>query len=168
MKGKILFKEEQSFVGTWIFYLFIAISTLSIGGAAMGLMHTNKPGSYVGLIIAVIVAGVVLVLFIISKLHLIVDEQAIYYRYPPFVNSEKKLTQNDIKEVFVRTYSPIWEYGGWGYRVRLSKGKALNVSGNQGLQLILKDGKKLLIGTRKAKSLESVIRRLKDNWEMNG
>lgn len=42
------------------------------------------------------------------------------------------------------------DYGGWGFRFGLfGKGRALNVSGNKGIQLVLTDGTRLLIGTNK-------------------
>ena len=59
----------------------------------------------------------------------------------------------------VRRYSPILEYGGWGYRPGRKK-LALNVSGNQGLEIKFRNGRKLMIGTQKREDLERVIRRL--------
>ena len=48
------------------------------------------------------------------------------------------------------TYNPIMDFGGWGYRVSWKgKGTALNVKGNKGIELILKNGKKITIGTQK-------------------
>ncbi|WP_425392635.1 hypothetical protein [Ekhidna sp.] len=169
MKGKIQFKEEQSFIGTWMFYLVIGITTLSFIGASITIwLNETKEEGIIGLIIAGVVCGGVVVLFIYSKLYVTIDDRAIYYRYPPFVNSEHKLTQTDIKEVYVREYNPIWEYGGWGYRIRPGKGRALNVSGNQGLQLELSNGKKILLGTQKPEAMKQAVRRLKENWGLDG
>ena len=169
MKGKVLFKEEQSFVGTWMFYLVIIVCVLATLGAAIPIWldkETNE--GIIGVTIAGVVCFGVIMLFIYSKLYVTIDERAIYYRYPPFVNSEKTLTKTDIKEAYVRKYEPIWEYGGWGYRIRPGKGRAMNVSGNQGLQLILSDGKQLLIGTQKPEQMRQAVRRLKENWGIDG
>ena len=63
-----------------------------------------------------------------------------------------------ISKVYVRKYSPLADYGGWGLRFSMSgQGKAYNVSGNVGLQLEFSNGKKLLIGTRKPDELSSVL-----------
>ena len=35
--------------------------------------------------------------------------------------------------------------GGWGWRYSIRNGRAFNISGNKGLQIIFKDGKKLLL-----------------------
>ena len=66
-----------------------------------------------------------------------------------------------LKKSFVRQYSPIAEYGGWGLRYGfLGKGKAFNVSGDKGLQLEFMDNKKLLIGTSKPDELTEALKRI--------
>ncbi|PQJ82980.1 hypothetical protein BTO16_05475 [Polaribacter glomeratus] len=75
--------------------------------------------------------------------------------------SLKTILWSELKEVKVRTYNPIGEYGGWGFRSGFlwnkSKGKAINISGDVGIQLEFKNGKKLLIGTQKKAEAESVL-----------
>jgi hypothetical protein len=56
-----------------------------------------------------------------------------------------------------RTYSPVLEFGGWGIRVG-GGGMAYNVSGNEGVQLVLKSGRRVLIGTRQPDVLMSALR----------
>ncbi len=168
MKGKLFFKEEQSFVGTWSWYLVIGITVLAVGGTTVGLMFSNDSEGVIGLIIAAIATGGILVLFYTSKLHVSIDQNRLYYRYPPFVNGEKSISKDDVKEIYVRKYKPIAEYGGWGYRYRLRSGKALNVAGNVGLQLVFKNNKKLLIGTQKPDAMKEAVRRLKENWGLDG
>lgn len=168
MKGKLLFKEEQSFVGTWMWYLVIGISIVSVAGTAMGLMFTSDEGGIIGLIIAAIVTGGVIVLFFTSKLYVSIDNNHIYYRFPPFVSNEKKLAKEDVKEIYVRKYKPIMEYGGWGYRFRFRSGRAINVAGDMGVQLQLQNGKRLLIGTQKPEEMKHAVRRLKENWGLDG
>jgi hypothetical protein len=59
---------------------------------------------------------------------------------------------------YVRQYSPIAEYGGWGLRLGLfGKGQAYNVSGDKGLQLEFTTGQRLLIGTNKPEELNTVL-----------
>ncbi|MEQ9468485.1 MAG: hypothetical protein RLN88_13815 [Ekhidna sp.] len=168
MKGKILFKEEQSFVNTWMWYLVLSIMALSLGGVILGYIRNPNSEGVVALIITIVVAGGVVLLLFSSRLHTSIDQDRIYYRFPPFVRSERSISKEDVKEIYVRKYQPIWEYGGWGYRIRLGKGKALNVAGDYGLQLVLSDGKKLLIGTQKPEAMEHALRRLKENWGIDG
>ena len=168
MKGKLLFKEEQSFMGTWMWYLVIGITILSIGGSVAGLLFSDKSEGIIGIIIAAIATGGIVVLFYTSKLYVSIDQNQIYYRYPPFVNSEKALSRDDIKEIYLRKYKPITEYGGWGYRFRFRSGRAMSVAGNVGLQILLKNDKRLLIGTQKPEAMKDAVRRLKDNWGLDG
>jgi hypothetical protein len=57
-----------------------------------------------------------------------------------------------------RTYRPILEYGGWGIRYSpFAKGWAYNVSGNQGVQLELASGKRILIGPQRAEELARAV-----------
>ena len=167
MKKKILFKEVQSFKNTWLFYIILGMSLLSIGIAII-LIFRNEGASeaIAGLAISILIVGGVVSFLLFSKLYTVIDEIAIYYRYPPFVNSEKKLTRQDIGDCYIRKYKPIWEYGGWGYRIRPGKGRALSVSGNQGLQIMLLNGKGLLIGTKEPEKMKYAIKRLKENWGM--
>jgi len=55
-----------------------------------------------------------------------------------------------------REYKPIREYGGWGIRYVIG-GIAYNVYGNKGVQLILKNKKKVLVGTQKPEEFYQAI-----------
>ena len=44
----------------------------------------------------------------------------------------------------------------------IRKGKALNIKGNIGIQIIFKNGKKLLLGTQKQNEAKMVIETYKD------
>jgi hypothetical protein len=73
----------------------------------------------------------------------------------------KTILWHEISEAYVRKYDAISEYGGWGLKVgafwRKSKGIAINVSGDTGIQLELKNGKKILIGTKLEDQAKQVI-----------
>ncbi|APZ48188.1 hypothetical protein BW723_16255 [Polaribacter reichenbachii] len=82
-----------------------------------------------------------------------------YYQFFPFHLKLKLIAWQDISKAYVRNYSPISDYGGWGLKGGWSsaKGKAINVSGDVGIQLELKTGKKLLIGTNKESEAKRVL-----------
>jgi hypothetical protein len=170
VKGKIIFEETQSFVGTWLWYLILGVSVLVIVGIGIAMIApiSGSNEEWIAMIISIMVLTAVIALLTAAKLKVSIDSRSIYYRFAPFVNREKKLAKDDIKEIYVRKYRPIWEYGGWGYRFRFRSGRALNVAGNMGLQLILKNGKKVLIGTQKPELMKTAVKHLKENWEMNG
>jgi len=81
------------------------------------------------------------------------DHVQIYYR--PFSN--RTIAYADIERIQARTYSPIKEYAGWGVKGWSSKKMAYNVSGNQGVEIFLTDGKSVMIGSQKPQELAVAI-----------
>ncbi len=103
-----------------------------------------------------------LVLFLLWQLRLTytIDNVGITYRFFPLTRS-KHLPWTDVEAAYIRKYKPISEYGGWGLRSGFgSKNTAYNVAGNIGLQLILKNGKRFLLGTQSADELSAYMEEL--------
>ena len=82
------------------------------------------------------------------KLYTRIDAMGVHFRMKPFHFKEQTIPWEDIDQIHVRKYSPILEYGGWGMRYGRN-GKAFNVRGNYGIQIVKKNGKKVLIGTQR-------------------
>lgn len=112
------------------------------------------------------VTALVLILFLIMSLRTKITKDGIIYSYTPFVK-EKQLKWDELEKVWVRKYKPIREYGGWGLRIGFGKGKAYNIWGTKGLQLVFKNGKQLLIGTQKPKELATFLKRLKEKHSID-
>jgi hypothetical protein len=106
----------------------------------------------------------VLLMFLNMKLITRVDKDGITYHYRPFLKS-RHLKWPEIKSATVRKYNPIGEYGGWGLKAGWRRNnKAYNVWGNKGLQLELKNGERILIGTQKHQDMVLFLRRLKEKY----
>lgn len=159
MAHNLLFQETQSFRNTWMFFIILGIAVFAWYNAIQqfvyGVEMGSNPASDLELIILIFVFGVILpVLFYINKLETRVYEDGIYVRYFPFHLSYRKYSFDDIKNYKSITYSALKEYGGWGIRYKFrDRTKVYNVSGNSGVLLEFKDGKKLLIGSRRADEL---------------
>ena len=98
--------------------------------------------------------------FLSLKLKTRIDEKGIYYQFYPIHLSYRIILWNEISSCYVRKYNAIFEYGGWGFKnsLRIKKsGKSYTVKGKIGLQLALKNGKKILIGTQKKEEIQRVI-----------
>lgn len=54
------------------------------------------------------------------------------------------------------TYSPIADYGGWGIR-GWGRNIALNARGNQGVRLVLGDGRRVLVGSQRPQDLAEAL-----------
>ncbi|HTL28989.1 MAG TPA: hypothetical protein VL282_07210, partial [Tepidisphaeraceae bacterium] len=64
----------------------------------------------------------------------------------------------DIVQFEPRTYRPLVDASGWGVHYSFTgKGWAYNVTGDRGVQIRLKDGKWLLIGSQKPDELARAI-----------
>ncbi len=155
MKGKLLFQEKQNFFKGQKFLLGTIIG-ISIGSVIFSMTKDTSPIALVGIIPPIIIIG----LFGLINLHLKIDSKSIYLEYKPFT-SGKTIDFSELEDFYVRKYNALLEYGGYGYRGFFSKSKAYNVSGKWGLQLIFKDGKKLLIGTKNQEELTKVVEKLK-------
>ena len=97
----------------------------------------------------------IVLLFLAMKMTVQVDREFLRIRYFPLWR--KTIPLDDIVRWEARTYRPILEYGGWGIRYRIGKGWAYNVSGNQGVQLELANGQRILIGSQRAMELAMAI-----------
>ena len=118
------------------------------------------------LIISSIILTLVTILIFSLKLKTRIDENGITYQFSPFHVKAKNVPWESLNKCVVRKYSPILEYGGWGYRgIMRSKmfgvgknGRAYNIKGNIGIQMELRDGTKILIGTQKINQAKEVIK----------
>lgn len=98
------------------------------------------------------------VLFNLLQLRTKISKEGISVQFLPFHFKPKFFAWEDISKVEVRSYRPIMEYGGWGLKYGWGgQGMSYTVSGTKGIQLYLKNGKKILIGTRKGEELEQLF-----------
>ncbi len=105
-------------------------------------------------VVAVLFLTAVIIVMLFIRLKTKITYEGIYYAYLPFVRKWKKIAKDDIAGYELRKFKAVLEYGGYGMRTRRKAGKAYTISGNIGLQLYFKDGKKLLIGTQKKQAIK--------------
>jgi len=158
-----IFEETQKFNQIWLWILLATISIFVLIQFPLELIkssseeHVSSHSIIMFLITLALVLGINALLYFAELTTKITDE-GITILFHPFINSPKAFKWENIKDAYVRKYKPIWEYGGWGIRYRWS-GRAYNTSGNMGLQLIMKSGKKILIGTHKPEELEAYLKK---------
>ena len=83
------------------------------------------------------------------------------YRFFPFHLKTHQLKWSEVKQASLLRYRPIKDYGGWGLRYSFKNGKAFNVSGNLGIRMELKDGKKILFSTQDPDEVRKVFSKIK-------
>ncbi|MEZ0007558.1 hypothetical protein ABH942_002940 [Flavobacterium sp. 28YEA47A] len=165
MANEILFTERQRFKQWWLWLILLGINGLFLVGVfkqvVSGQQFGDKPMSDIGLLITAGLTILLTILFVNFRLDTLIKKDGIYVRFFPFHLKFRYYAWEKLTKSFVRQYSPIAEYGGWGLRYGfLGKGKAFNVSGDKGLQLEFIDNKKLLIGTNKPDELTEVLERI--------
>lgn len=159
-----IFTEEQRFVQTWLIVLLAVSVVVPI---AIILKEFTKEDSTMSINEVVLTVFFILLCtapIFLFKLKTRIDEKGIHYCFFPIHRSFKTIEWPEIELAFVRKYNPISEYGGWGLKGGFSRknGKAINVSGDIGIQLKLKNSKKLLIGTQKEYEAKRVLETYKD------
>ncbi|RDC56527.1 hypothetical protein DU508_13150 [Pedobacter chinensis] len=165
MTNEILFTERQKFKQWWLWLLLLGINGLFLFGVFKqvigGQQFGNKPMSNAGLLATTGLMILLTLLFVNFRLDTNIKKDGVYVRFFPFHLKFKHYSWDTLTKSFVRQYSPLIEYGGWGLRLGLfGKGTAFNVSGDKGLQLEFTNKKKLLIGTNKPDELTETLNKI--------
>lgn len=93
-----------------------------------------------------------------ARLNTCINENGLTYSFPPLIRNDRTIKWTEIEHIYLRNYDAIWEYGGYGWRWALfGKGKAYTINGVNGIQIDLKNGKKILIGTGLPDEAEKVF-----------
>ena len=158
-----VFKEEQRFTQPWL-HLLLAVSfivplvLITNEVIEKGWKDTDARVGFVVVVLSVVLTyGFILSL----KLRTRIDELGIKFRFLPFHLSTKHIAWSELKTAYVRKYEPITEYGGWGMKGgklwNKSKGVSYTTKGTTGIQLELKNGKKILLGTQRMEEARQVL-----------
>jgi hypothetical protein len=162
------FLEVQRLRRVWMWV------ALGVPAAALLLISTdqlvlNSAGNSLLTWPSVLLAVLVLLLIAIfvNKTYLVtgIDRQGVYFRFFPLQLGYKLIRWDDIDEAYVRRYDALSEYGGWGVKFG-SFGKSYTVRGKYGLQLDLRDGRRILLGTQKPIEMERQILRYFHDFEL--
>ncbi len=147
------FREEQKFQQIWVWFIVLGIAALMWYSTYRQIIQRrpfgSRPAPDTLMIIFWLLFGVGLPALIFSiRLITEVRDDAIYIRFFPIHFSFHKISFDELQSFEVRKYNALREYGGWGIRYG-PQGKAYNVGGNRGVQLVLQDGKRILIGSQR-------------------
>ncbi len=104
----------------------------------------------------IVLGGLLVMLFFKGRLITEVRPDGLFVRFHPFHRRFKHYRPDDLAGYDAVTYRPIRDFGGWGIRVG-PRGRAYNISGNRGVQLEFKNGKRLMLGSRKPEAMVTAI-----------
>ena len=135
------FQEEQGFDQVWVW----ALLGIELVVLLIPLILTGQP--WWTLLLALGAMVFTMALLASLKLTTRIDSTGVHYRMKPIHWKEQTIPWDEMDQIFVREYSPIREYGGWGIRFGRA-GRAYSVKGNHGIQIVKKNGKRILLGTQ--------------------
>jgi hypothetical protein len=148
-----MFTETQRFTQWWLWLILIGVWSAMVYSIITAPPQTNS-AVYVSFGIGILLP----LLFWQMRLITRITQEGIYVRFIPFHFKEKFYPWDTITASYVRTYSPLKEYGGWGIKYGFNgQGLVYNVVGNVGLQLQFKEGEAVLLGTQKGKEIKQVL-----------
>ena len=151
-----MFNETQRFTQWWLWLILLSVWGLMVYSFIMAPPQTDT-AAFVSFGIGILLP----LLFWQMKLTTRIEAEGIYVRFSPFHFKEKFFEWESISASYVRTYSPLKEYGGWGIKYGFNgQGLVYNVVGNVGLQLKFKEGEPVLIGTQKGEEIKAILAEL--------
>jgi hypothetical protein len=158
-----IYSETQRSRQSWLALIIVALALLGWGIFVQQIVRGKPigddpmPNWLVWLLAALL--GVLLPLFFLwFRMDTTVYQDRIEIRMAPFVH--RVFRPDQIASAAARTYRPMREYGGWGVRWSLhgfGSNRAYNVKGDQGVQLVLTNGDRVLLGTQRPRELEAAI-----------
>ena len=167
---ELFFEEKQKIRQKWLIGIVLFSSAVIIIVFGYGIYNQiflgkpfgNNPSSDSGLIaisfLMLFVAVGIPMLLLGSYLEIKVFQDGIYFRYIPFIRKFRRINFAAIQSFVIRKYKPIREFGGWGIRFGFKEKSIMyNVSGNMGIELVLKDGKKIILGTQRPEELQAAL-----------
>ena len=163
-----VFKEEQRFTQKWILLLLAISGLIPVLIIFISYLKQKNQQDLSNIFVTISITMLVSAVIFLFKLSTRIDQEGIHYQFFPFHFKFKRIAWDEIEKAYVRKYDAITEFGGWGLKGgffwKKSKGVAINVSGDIGVQLVLKNGKKILIGTNQEEQAKQVLLSYSSNF----
>lgn len=152
-----LFTECQPMLRHW--WGLSLLAPAIILGAALGSGAGRSPWQTASVLVLATAFSVGMLGF--AKLHTQLAADGVRIRFAPMQSEWRFTPWAQVRRAYLRTYEPLREFGGWGIRTFGGESEAYNAWGNQGLQLILNTGERLLIGTQQPEAMQRVLHHLR-------
>ena len=149
------FKETQKMTQWWLLaILFGTMGVVLWGIVAETISRQLSLAEFVRsteLWLPVLIPGLILIFFYLASLKTKVDSTGISIHYFPMWRTHFAWDQIESAEII--------KYGfvGYGIRFSISHGTVYNARGNKGLQIVKKNGSKILLGTQRPEELKVAV-----------
>jgi hypothetical protein len=150
-----VYKEIQKFNSPWVWIIIM----IAVFGGAIALYLPAAQNEQLPVIAKLLIASALIILilmFLYGYLKTAIDDSGIKIEMRILFRFGRTIRWDEIESIRADKYRPILEFGGWGYRIGW-KGVAYNCRGNDGLIIMLKNGRKVVIGTQKPDELKRYL-----------
>lgn len=159
---KYIYREIQKPRQIWIWLIIMIIAAIMWYGFIQQIVFRvpfgDKPAPDLMLIIIWLIFGIVFPLVLIFYIKLIVEvrKDGIYLRFLPFHLHYRVFLFDEIDDYEVSEYRAM-DFGGYGIRENFKGEKAYSMEGKKAVRLLLKNNKKIVIGSQKSDELVNAI-----------
>lgn len=155
----VLFKEEQRF-SQWLIWVIVILCLSIPTYGIIQQMILKKPfgdNPMPDYALIILFAGMLLLCLLLGllKLRTVITREHLHIKFIPLAN--KRILWKDIEDARIVKYSPMI---GYGLRIWTPYGTVYNVKGTKGLALVLKNGKKVMVGTQRFREMEEIAQRM--------
>lgn len=160
-----LYREEQWF-GWWVYALLAVM--VALGGLLVMWARTGVPGDgqaelQLGsrfpliLVVGLVLPPALIVGVLKMTTQVLPGRLEVWFGILPAYRYAVCLDL--IKSAQAVTYRPVADCGGWGIRRSRQGHRVFNARGNRGVEILLHDGSKLLVGSQRAEELADLLSR---------
>lgn len=140
-------RKQRLIVVVLIVVAVVVLASLLLSGEAPPWVTAIAVGSL----------GLVGAVFFAATLDTTVGSNAVTVAFR-FLWPTRRIGLSEVRRAAATRYRPLLDYGGYGVRLG-THGIAFNVSGDEGVVIEMKDGSRVMIGSQRARELESAIAR---------
>ncbi|MEZ4886317.1 MAG: hypothetical protein R3E32_16395 [Chitinophagales bacterium] len=162
---QVLFKEKQSYQKGKI--MLLAIITMLVSGFFIQLFistpYDKTAVLFGGLVCVGYLAGITFYLWRL-QLKTIISNKKIKYQYSPLHNKKQTIKTKEIQDYQVVKTPLLAKLSGWDVQFNTME-HVYSLSGRTGLELILKDGQHIFIGTKKPIVLKDALDKVFEDYE---
>ena len=152
------FREVQPVPALWRRWAFIGAAVALVGlGAVLAFDPFGNAGEAVGTTLGFAAGIVVCCLAAAAKLVVEVTDHTVEVRW--WILLRRSIARDEIVTARAVTYEPMREFGGWGIRFGRNGSRAYSMSGDRGVELILANGKRIVLGSLEPDRLVAALGR---------
>jgi len=159
INGSIIFSETQQFRAKWLWAILICCVLISttVTVATVVWDETNRLQGTIALAILIPLEGLMIYLFYTVKLETAVTSEGVFYRWWPFFRKYSFIDKNEI-ELIEPGINPALSYG---FHNIPGYGRVHNTGPGKGMVFVLKNRRKIFIGSQRLDDFQSALERLR-------